>query len=111
MGHGEKAVIGLVNSGILHDRLNQPDETGFATPSETLIRLCPELKLVTAASPLQQALAARQGLTEQYQRILHQLPIGYGTAIRNFLTEYFGTDKEKVPFGANRYCWYTGLPK
>ena len=95
----QRAVIGVVNSGIPHDRLNQPDETGFATPSETLIRLCPELKFAPPNSPLQQFLSDRKGVTERFQRGLHQLPIDYGTRIRNFLAEYLGIDEEKVPFG------------
>lgn len=90
------AVVGMITKGhvagrITRDRieLGRNEHTTFATPSETLWRVYPQLK-PSPSLPYQ-----RNSIVEG----IHRLPYDYAQRIQNFLTEYLGTDAHPVPFG------------
>jgi len=80
-------VVGMIKKGYTGTGRNA--ETTFATPTETLWQVCPQLKPPTPVLP------RRNPIVEG----IHLLPYDYDQRIQNFLTEYLGTDAHPVPFG------------
>ncbi len=89
MDVARNTVVGMVNSGFLLRSDKKHRDTAFATPSETLWQVCPQLKPPTPILP------RRNPIVEG----IHLLPYDYDQRIQNFLTEYLGTDAHPVPFG------------
>jgi hypothetical protein len=80
-------VVGMITKG--HTELGRNELTTFATPSETIWQVCPQLKPVTPPLP------RRNPIVEG----IHLLPYDYDQRIQNFLGEYLGSDQHPVPFG------------
>ncbi len=80
-------VLGMITKG--HQQLGRNENTTFATPSEVIWQVCPQLK------PIVSPLPRRNPIVEG----IHLLPYDYDVRIQNFLTEYLGTDTHPVPFG------------
>jgi hypothetical protein len=89
MDTARNAVVGMVNSGFLLRYDKKHRDTAFATPTETLWQVCPQLK------PIVSSLPRRNPIVEG----IHLLPYDYDQRIQNFLTEYLGTESHPVPFG------------
>ena len=82
-----KVVIGMINMG--NDELGRNQNTTFATPTETIWQVCPQLKPPTPVLP------HRNPIVEG----INLLPYDYDQRIQNFLGEYLGSDLHPVPFG------------
>ena len=80
-------VVGMITKG--HTELGRNEFTTFATPTETIWQVCPQLKPPTPILP------RRNPIVEG----INLLPYDYDQRIQNFLTEYLGTDEHPVPFG------------
>ena len=80
-------VVGMITKG--HTKLGRNELTTFATPSEIIWQVCPQLK------PIVSPLPRRNPIVEG----INLLPYDYDQRIQNFLTEYLGTDSHPVPFG------------
>ena len=80
-------VVGMITKG--HTELGRNEFTTFATPTETIWQVCPQLKPPIPVMP------RRNPIVEG----INFLPYDYDQRIQNFLTEYLGTDAHPVPFG------------
>jgi hypothetical protein len=80
-------VLGMITKG--HKELGRNENTTFATSTETIWQVCPQLK------PIILPLPRRNPIVEG----INLLPYDYDQRIQNFLTEYLGTDSHPVPFG------------
>jgi hypothetical protein len=80
-------VVGMIAKG--HSGTGRNAETTFATPTETIWQVCPQLKPPTPVLP------RRNPIVEG----INLLPYDYDQRIQNFLTEYLGSDQHPVPFG------------
>lgn len=89
MDVARNAVVGMVNSGFMLRSDKKYRDTAFATPTETIWQVCPQLKPPTPILP-------RRNLIVEG---INLLPYDYDQRIQNFLTEYLGTDAHPVPFG------------
>ena len=80
-------IVGMITKG--HTELGRNGLTTFATPTETIWQVCPQLKPPTPILPRHNPIVEGINL----------LPYDYDQRIQNFLTEYLGTDAHPVPFG------------
>jgi hypothetical protein len=80
-------VVGMLKKG--HNRPGRNAETTFAIPTETIWRVCPQLKPPTPILPRRNPIFDGINL----------LPYDYDQRIQNFLGEYLGSDASRVPFG------------
>jgi hypothetical protein len=80
-------VLGMITKG--HQELGRNENTTFATPSEVIWQVCPDLRPVIPPLP------RRNPIVEG----INLLPYDYDVRIQNFLTEYLGTESHPVPFG------------
>lgn len=80
-------ILGMIAKG--HEKLGRNENTTFATPSEIIWQICPDLRPVTPPLP------RRNPIVEG----INLLPYDYDQRIQNFLAEYLGTDSHPVPFG------------
>jgi hypothetical protein len=83
----DDGVVGMITKGHIKPGRNQ--HTTFATPSETIWQICPQLKPAPSIPP------QRNPIVEGIRR----LPYDYAQRIQNFWSEYLGNDKHPVPFG------------
>jgi hypothetical protein len=109
------AVVGMVNSGFMLRADKKHRDTAFATPSETIWQVCPELKPVISSLPRRNPIVEGINLLpyDYDQRIFStgqmslragfwrsNLPFnGICQQFQNFLTEYLGNEAHPVPFG------------
>lgn len=87
-------VVGMITKG--HTELGRNQNTTFATATETIWQVCPQLK------PLTPILPRRNPMLEG----MNLLPYNYDQRIQNFLSEYLGTDSHPVPFGGRDDALY-----
>ena len=83
----QSVVIGMIQKG--NTGADHNTETAFAIPTETIWKVCPQLR------PPVPVLPQRSPILEG----INLLPYDYSQRIQNFLNEYLGDEKHPVPFG------------